>query len=779
MINLKSISLRNIITYKEAEVKFSDPLYVIRGRNLDRKQENAANGVGKSLLLSALPTLIYSAPPSAAKKNSAKSLHEKNSLISVVLSKDKNRFCLTQEMSGRSSIKLGLNINGKEQSYREVVKAKEAIAKLFPIPEEQFYAFNYIDVMRFNPLLKGTGAQRFAFFENIVDFISYDKAFDIIAEKLKDIQSDMALLKKLEDKLEEDLKETGDVLSLEDIEKKEKIVKQLERKQLKNKNILNKITKHLQNIATFLAVADTEEIRSLPLDSSSENQINIKIKKLEEKLITVRKSRKIQEQYIQYKENLKQYNNKSKKIKRNIVTLKTELDGIEELSTDIKKAVDNYYDNLSLYKQSKKTFLRIMNEYKKIKNKARQQEPVDDKLLKKILGKAHSLKEEYKKLLKINSANGKCPSCLQPVTLEHIESEQKRVKKEFSVAKTALQKLETHKKEFDNFLLYKKLKEEAYSLRDKIIQLKKDIKIGLSNKNTLKKLQELNENKATFKLLNRPKVIKIPKSIKSSNFEKLEKNLQNELSKQLEIKRLFKALKNLPVRFNSIDEAKKENIKLKEEHDKVSNSASNINETIASYKLLIEVGKASHKNTVKLRNDIEILQNKTKHASIYSKLKEAYGARGVRIFKMEAMANRYVDNLNTLSHLLYPEKMVFSCNITSTSFGIFAERNKRSPEDVRTLSGAEARCFTALSALALATFLPPDKRFNFIIFDEIEANMDAPSRRLFSEEFLPAVQQAYSTVILLTPTNKNEFYSPHAHELIIEKKNGISRVIEG
>ncbi len=776
-IRLKAIELRDIVTYKHAEFKFTKPFYVFRGRNLDRKVSKSANAVGKSLLFSALPTLLYSAPPSSDKKNTAKTLHTKGSAIVTRFKRGKDKLVVSQAEKGRS-LKLDININGKEQNFREIKEAKKALEVLFPVPEEQFYTFNYLDVMRFNPLLKGSAAQRFAFFESVFDFSGYDAAYNEISERLNSLQSDAALLKRLEQKYDEDKEDAGPIIPKDELEAKEAKLKKLTARHQAGVELVSSISKKIQSIQAFIAVAESFSNFDLRADDKRKegllkliNEYKAKIEANNAHIEQIDKYKEYQKEKRVYLKQLKSIKKKLKglrhvdvafledeQLRKNIANLDDNEEKLAELKADLKKATDTY--NETYAKGFSKT-------------------PVSDKEIRKATNALAAIKSEYKKLLSVPIDDGKCPSCYQPISREHLAKEKQRLKKQFAVVKKEYLKKREAKAEYDRYQLLRETKDSQKELTEAIASLSAKVKSALKNKAALKEAQEKQKLLEQKRSLSAPKKVELGKLDTLFDYEKIGKGLSERLENLKEELSAVKALSGLSIKFDTMKEAKAAEEKYQKKYNEEIGAVGSLNDDVATLKTEIAVAIASHKSNDKLLNDIKKLKKKTKHVPIYAKLKEAYGSRGVRLFKVQSMAERYIENLNILAKLIFPEKMVFSCTISKGAFGIFAERNNKKPADVRSLSGSESRAFMALSALALAPYLSPDKRFDFIIFDEIESGMDIPTRRLFMEEFLPAMSQAYSLIVCITPMSKDEFFSPHAAEVVIEKKKGVSRIIEG
>lgn len=775
MPSLESLTIKNIVTYKKATLDFVEPLYVIRGVNEDRKlSSKSANGVGKSLLFSSIPTVLYSAPPNAAKKNSARSMHGDGSSIFIKLRSGKKKLEVLQESHGRS-LRLNVNVDGKDMQHREIVKAKEDLAKMLPIPENQFYAFNYIDVMRFHPLLKGTAAQRFEFFESVFDFDVYDVLFDKLGEKIVELDSDLRQLKWLK---ERHAQESADAKTVMKPKEYRKTKKRLKIAILRNDRLIKEIAEinpQVQAITAFCALAE-----ELNCEFTQEQLETFKkdYKNLKEDARNLSKLAKDASEFERYSVALKEYEQKYLKIKES-------LDALGEV-----QKVDSEDHKLVLsVKDFEKKCRSVLEELKTVKKRIKEYssppfdiEAVDNTQLEEMTAKIGVIKIEYRKLKSAQKLkDSKCPSCFQPVSVKHLRSEIKRVEKEYKAAVARRNLLRNNKKAYDAFTKYKEDRRKFAELTVELKSLRKSIKKATALAGNVEKYDAYKLAKGKLSALIKPKSdIKYDEAF-SDGVQSLEARSEKINSKAERLKTNYGKLKRLlgmGQRYTTLKAALADKDSLIKKMDELNNKASALSEQINELKVSVEVAKRTAEAIEKLEKETLELESKTKHYKLYKVLKEAYGARGVRLLKMEAMAKRYVENLNGLASLLYPEPMEFSCSITKGTFGIFAIRNKRPPEDVRTLSGSESRCFIALSALALASFIAPHRRFDFIIFDEIESGMDIPTRRLFMENFLPALQQAYKLIVCITPMDKSEFFSPHAKEIVIRKKNGVSKIME-
>jgi hypothetical protein len=372
---------------------------------------------------------------------------------------------------------------------------------------------------------------------------------------------------------------------------------------------------------------------------------------------------------------------------------------------------------------------------------------------------------------------GDCPTCYQEINAEHkercIDEAAKKLKKLQALHKSLVHvvKVADRAEEIELFKhRIEDLKEASNSARQRGLDLKKELELAkeYAEKVRLKDaLADFEMGEGDFL----PKKPKLTAYEAKTAIEAAQKELET-AKRQLAAKRM---LETLPVAYGSVDEAKAALRKAQttlNNADKFTAIKERLDEAKSS--LLIRQTLEASLNDMKASIDADTA--KTRHMPIYEKLKEAYGARGLRIVQIELIAKQFIENMNALAPLIYPESMKFSYRITPGAFDIFAERNNKPPADIRTLSGSESRAFLALCVLAFMPFVPANKRLSFIIFDEIESGMDEQTRKLFVDEFLPKLQIAFPLIVLITPMSRKEFLIPEAKEILVTKENGVSTV---
>lgn len=183
-----------------------------------------------------------------------------------------------------------------------------------------------------------------------------------------------------------------------------------------------------------------------------------------------------------------------------------------------------------------------------------------------------------------------------------------------------------------------------------------------------------------------------------------------------------------------------------------------------------------------LEADIAELRTRAEDAEAFKILEKAYGPAGIRIVVINSICQRLQDQLNRYGKSLFPEDFSFQLDM-ETQFDIVVNRKangKVSTSDVRKLSGAESAMFAILLWASLLSFVPVDKRPNYIILDELDANLgQAQQERLLA--FLPKMLSVVPHVIFITPKSETRFedYVPGVQYKTIVKKNEYAKIKDG
>lgn len=181
-----------------------------------------------------------------------------------------------------------------------------------------------------------------------------------------------------------------------------------------------------------------------------------------------------------------------------------------------------------------------------------------------------------------------------------------------------------------------------------------------------------------------------------------------------------------------------------------------------------------------LEEEIAATENVLLNAEALEVLEKAYGPRGIRRVLINTVCGSLEKVLNSYAKSLYPENYSFELDISS-QFHILVHRKhgaESAVSDVRRLSGAESSLFSLLLWCGLMSFVPKAKRPNFLILDELDANLGQDNLERFLN-FLPRVLKVVDHVIVVTPKSETRYEDvvPGVRYLTVVKR-GLSSTIE-
>ncbi len=732
MINLHRITGKDIGVFANESLPLDkNSVSVIRGKNLDVKGKvkrgaDSANRVGKSLIMSLIPTLRFYAPPTATRKKSAKDLHSGASAITLEFTKGKSRYAISQYNKGKS-IKLDITKDGKLLKYREQAAAQRKMASLLPQTEAQFYALTYIDVRRNNPLQRGTDAERFQFFEDIFELDIYDRiakelnseyntlkykvaqlnAFrseyherkqDLPKKDFRELQTEYKSIrentKQIRQKVENGLR------SLEQLSIYMTLAKGLD-PSIKRKDVVTKL-KELRSDADFLAqrYRDAVEFRSKKEQYEStvkrRKELKRRLKVIEDLGITA---------------TLKELQAKLKELTTKIFNANAEIGKASELNERIADANDEIQTVLSDSKLPKKwinratqvTSKQIENSISIEKGTIKQNEEIIEFL------KHHE-----------HSDASSCPVCNTKLSGKAIDGIVLRCQDAIGNARKQLKLLRAVHAYRIN---YEKLaalgtKQDIKRLTTKREKLEQE---ALAVEKQIKALGFKTKYETLLKELKLPKFNIKQKEADPLVFERTLEEVREQITAFETYLEKLDNLAQLETTYASYAAAKAEYSKVqayinkyKPILDKSQDKLNSINESISKHEIVT-------KDLIRLKKKIGEHAKVEDDFKIYDALKKAYSARGMRKIRIRELAKAMETNMNDFAHLIFAEPIKFTFNVTDTKFDVLATRNNGKTSDVRMLSNSESRAFVLLLFLAMIPFIPAQNRFNILVMDEIEA----------------------------------------------------------
>jgi DNA repair exonuclease SbcCD ATPase subunit len=191
--------------------------------------------------------------------------------------------------------------------------------------------------------------------------------------------------------------------------------------------------------------------------------------------------------------------------------------------------------------------------------------------------------------------------------------------------------------------------------------------------------------------------------------------------------------------------------------------------------------KVEHRKFLDVQRKISRCNFELKIQPAVKKLKELYSPKGLRAARVRDKVEQYIENLNEEARGVFPNYRFFIETDDDSGVNIKCER-PTGISPIRRFSGAEGAIFPLLSLLALNPLLPDEKRTNLLILDEPEKGMRSDTRKLFVNEIVPRLAQAYPSLWIVTPMEAEDYpiHVPDCktHEYETYAENGVSTLVE-
>jgi vacuolar-type H+-ATPase subunit I/STV1 len=746
---LESIEAENLILFKKTRFNFQPGVTCIRGQNLDSARDSA-NACGKTLLFNTVPNMLMHTPPLAEKKNEANKFLPPKSKVVQTYKIGKQEVVLTQALKGKS-VHYDINIDGKPLQSRTATQMREAVTSLMPMSDAVFYSTVMVSPLRPPLLWLGSSAKRYDFFEEIADIGYYDKKAAQISKKISEIRIQEKVMVPWEQELQ-DLAQiyTGDE-QIADLERHIKMLEETQDKEFKR-------TKKLRDTITQLRVLDAAP-EGFPGKFVTAEQFFAAFKKEKEKVKELAGLGNDMFMHVAaLEERAKQYP-KYEKWKKQVAAFKSKytekeirkrLKKRQELNEKLEDALETYrefQDDIRLYVKHKLHKVSGPNPTNKQVKEVREQIAA---------GKAHN------KLTREYHETGKCPVCLRKA-----EKGAKGGTHEVKSLEAQLEKM---------LLLQTKYKVEAPYVQECLQLIKRKDEIVAATKAELAEMTKLEKHELLK--ANRPKKCKPvdPKLLKES------RNNLKEIRRDFEkARKKFRKMDGLREYFRIVHSAFGDNAKIPElmaklkraqrKYNKVADVAHQKSDSLISLKSELLSIKRAKRSYEKLNAKCKKAKKVVQELSDWKILHEAFGATGMRVQHLQSFVSGYIKYMNNLAPLLFSEDVKFSADLHGRNFNLNVIRHGKS-SDVRYLSGAQARFFMILSAVALRKMLPSNKTFNFIVFDEIDAGISTGELVKLTTVFMEYLQEEIPCIIVITPKSAAEFSIDGAVDKFFIRKGG-------
>lgn len=768
MIELTDVELSNVVYFKKAKLDITrHPFVVITGHNKDsRISTETSNGAGKSLLFSSVPNLRYEQTPLASQKSKKDMLSSSASSITLGLKgNDGKSYKITQTAS-----KFVIERDGTDIQARTINIQKAELERIFPISEEEFYSYIYLQSQRPLAFQIDKPAARLHYITSVFRLDVYDQLKKFFTRKLGEIKN-----KQVEfDVLNNQLIKINSLLERLDWSKDK--AEELEAAQSVIKSLsgdAKKLQTKIERLKAALAVSE-RHAKLTKQRKALKPKLDLKSAKAELEL---------HELVSDYKSEYKTYTAQREQLTTQIAEI-GETKPVEKLEKQIKKLNDHQAGeeaSLTMLHEARQFYKQIMREVEEatatVKETGAKLKDVDVIVTLGPKGYEDEI-AKYSAVLQLESivddcADGECPTCQQSVNIQKFKKQIAEAKEAVKKAKQGIKKYRACKELFD---LQHKAKKHEFD--EKAEQEFLDRRLAYkATEDKLEKLQEqLHSARQLAKLNARLDELTKPKKPKKEpKYPK--KQLLEILEQHSEIKRIDSVLASLeeqhgtidPVELsNSLEEAEKRYAKIERKYVKAQDTCSSLGSKASEYKVL----RRERKDAIE---SLKALEPIIAQRGLFKSLEKAYG-KELKVYAANQVLAQIEQNLNRYSNLIFAEPFKFAVHADDKGVHCVVDRGNGKKSDVRLLSGAESDCFRLLFFYVMLIMVDDTRRTNFAVLDEPDSHMDDTTRSLFIERFIPALRTLVPHVFLITPLSKHA-YSECAYVTVVKHK-GVSKLVE-
>ena len=738
MRTFKSLTVKGLPLFQEQTFALDHKgLTVISGLNLNGVRKASAsrntNAVGKSMFFSRLKDLAYKEGATGVAKDRIKQGED-----TVELQVGERNYELSRYVKGKTE-RYRIIKDGKEETASDIKDQRERIQQKYGIDEDTFNLIVYLDSD--NPIRKGDTAFRRSFFTRFFDLTSADYHKKLI-ENEKDRLSKVAVaLKEVQEQIDELRASIADVsydqlkASLEEAQTGLSQATEAYERMKRARRYHN----FVQNHARTLELCRDEEGR--PTDPAK------LIDGLQSELSQLRRMLGASRKHTQYREDLQ--NHQRARQARDAY--------IDQHSLDPEKA-EAQRTKLERFDTS------IEEEREKI-NAARAKIASAEALADVNDASCKAAKKRLRELTSTEDAV--CPTCGNKLTSAHRE-------KEIDSLTKAIKEFVALRADFETRL-------EVLREKEKIAV--QSYQIMKENRAKIVARVGLYENIPHVPRKPEPPELKV--EIPESWDEAAAARQASKIEEQLESLRDLEpymgddAGGSTKALLTDWISGKRDTFN-DDKFDDLLRRVTELQAEVSGFEAQMAAREKAGEILRNLRQKRTAMQEELKDVEVVEILSNAYNSnKGVKQLQINALCRELEAKVNKYAQYLFIEPYTFEFDL-GTQFQIIVTRklgNETMSSDVRTLSGSEAPMFDLTLALALISFLPPSRRCNLMILDELDAKFGPDATQTFLR-FLPILNKAIPHVIVITPKTDTN-YGDTARYFTVVKKGSVSRIIEG
>ena len=712
MFELVSHQIKDFAYFKDATFQYKNGVQYVLGRNLNAKSSKASNGSGKSSLFTPFHYAIGLPSPVAGVKSGTKSTLSPNSVLSLTFKRNGVPHTVSRFKGGIQVIK-----DGKEKDLRTVTLAQEYVSSLLPLSEEEVFSSVFIDSSRPHVLVSGTPSQRLAFMTGLFRLDNIDETRRLIKRRMSKLVTDEALLVRAQD----DLKEAGQKFDLASLESERDAlsskVEKLRAKTLSLDDFILKTSLYLEFKPTLDRVHALQE----RLSGSSRQKVR---RQLDNAL-------ELRSDWSAYRKSKEALNAS----KRELASI---LEQISLEESDLHQAMEDYYEVSSKAKDVQPPIYR--EEYDSVAD-------IDkDALLDKVSARSAELSALQHKLKSaLEDHVEECPSCGTPLSKDHVESHRSTLQAAADKAAAAVLKLKGIMSLVLSYEAYSKKLEEyrvATSFVKKKARMEERYGAKMSLVSSALRLSSLIKTHLSKPESPEP----IPDAIEA---------LEKELSRFDKLATLKSSLPKVPLESDSAY-TEEDLATAKASKESVSSKLSSALTALQKCSSDLQLGTTSNARIDSLTKQIHSLSEALADKVPLETLFRAFsnGVDGLKSHILSSLCRELERNMNRYSPMLFRERFEFNLILGPTGISLLVNRNPGKGQvtsDVVFMSGAERRVCSWLLLLSILPMIPSSRRFDTVVMDEPDANLDEPMISIFRDRFLNQLKSVVKKIVVISP----------------------------
>ncbi|AQT28673.1 putative exonuclease SbcC [Erwinia phage vB_EamM_Yoloswag] len=739
-IRLKSIRLKRVGTYEELELTGLDTegFATISGENLDSPDvRNNKNGVGKSLMFGAIPTLLFEADPLAlAKKAKTNMLGHKESEIELTWGTPQGKDLTVIQTAKKYKIFL----DGDDQKVDRQDVARDWIGRNFPLNSDEFYSYCYIQTQIPHPFQRAKPAERLQYLTSLFNLDVYDQIRASLKKRLDAARDAETESKGLADMLDvTQRKQNQTKITDEDRKRLKKIIRKCD--QLKEQR--NELYEAFVNLSTVRNNAKQYEqtLRQI-------RELGVASKDAKAELKHLRKQLNLFDAYAEYAEELDEYKQQRTELEQAVkkIGLKKTVDTkklikqhtalvkqSEELESDLEKldeqeqAYDAYCGRVQ----------ELGDDLAKLKSPSRTLEEAQEER-----AEARAIIKAYHRLHEHLDDGTTCPTCSQDVDLKSMAKAARRAEKTIGECDDAIA-YHTFRSELDD-LKQNKVKRPKLRRKDlekKLKSVEDEIEEVVRQHGKAKRFDKLTTQ---LESLRRPKKVEKPKG--------KQRDIENQIEQLETLQELQQTLKAFNRPEKSFKEIDKQYTVADQEIKTLTSDIAERERKAQALQSRIQEHDHYEETLTEIRQKLKRLQPMIDRREVLEVLYKAYSNNALKLRAVEGRLKQIEDKLNEYSPLVFPEPMRFT--LSTNKQGVVASITRvasKQTTDISIMSGAEQNCFRLLYAIAIMPFIPQNRRTNFIVLDEPESHCSESVIHHLVENFLPVLKQIVPNIFWITP----------------------------